>query len=321
METTDFVHPTYPAVISLPPEPGETPQTTKSRLRRARATAAGSAATGSAATGSAAQGAGRNSGHWRYGGEPFAAASQLPLQGGLGHPRRVAMLLAAALAHPRRAGALIGLIANTKSEQLALSGSAAGQSLREYFAATYLGVIPQNRLCRGVLLIPPCYSEYIRGRRRQALRTNLRRAERAGIRCERVDEPDSFLTATRQVMESRQTPPTDVERAHLEHDWAALVARPEMTLLAARDADGRPQAALAAIVDDHVGLIQIAVACGYDARWALHDHLLKSLCARGTELLMVEGGGTFGALGFSHDVHHFQHLLGYELRHVRLAPN
>jgi hypothetical protein len=309
METTDFVHQTYSAVISVPPEPSETPQTVKSRALGRRAPA----------TRSAAPVAGRSSGHWRYGGELFTEASKLPLQGGLGHPGRLAILLSAALCHPRRAGALIGLIANTTSEQLTLSESVPGQALREYFSATYLGVIPQNRWCRGVLLIPSCHSDYLRGRRRQALRTNLRRAEKAGIRCEQTDEPGSFLAATRQVMESRQTPPTDAERAHLEHDWAALVARPEMTLLAARDADGCPQAVLAAIVDDNVGLIQIAVACGYDARWALHDHLLRSLCARGTRFLMVEGGGAFGALGFGRDVHHFQHLLGYELRHVRLA--
>lgn len=310
MGTTDFVHQPYSAVISLPPEPGETPETAKARFLGTRVPATGSAAP-----------AARDSGQWRYGGEPFAEASKLPLQGGLGHPRRLAAFLSAALGHPRRAGALMALIANTKSEQLTLSASASGRALREYFAATYLGVIPQNRLCRGVLLIPACYSDYIRGRRRQALRTNLRRAERAGIRCESVDEPGSFMAATRQVMESRQTAPTDVERAHLEHDWAALVARPEMTLLAARDADGHPQAVLAAIVDDHVGLIQIAVACGHDARWALHDHLLRALCTRGTQFLMVEGGGPFGALGFPRDVHHFQHLLGYELRHVRLADS
>ncbi|MGO9886733.1 MAG: hypothetical protein ACLP0L_02285 [Solirubrobacteraceae bacterium] len=31
---------------------------------------------------------------------------------------------------------------------------------------------------------------------------------------------------------------------------------------------------------------------------------------------MCEGGGPFGALGFAAEVHHYQRLLGYELRHL-----
>ena len=32
--------------------------------------------------------------------------------------------------------------------------------------------------------------------------------------------------------------------------------------------------------------------------------------------LLADGGGPFGALGFATSVQHYQHLLGYELRHL-----
>lgn len=104
--------------------------------------------------------------------------------------------------------------------------------------------------------------------------------------------------------------------ARLTGAWPALFARPEMTLLVARDKPGRPLAVAAAVIDDAVCLIEVAVASSHEARWALHDHLVRILIARGVRYLLAEGNGPFGALGFAPDVHHYQHLLGYQLRHL-----
>jgi hypothetical protein len=99
-------------------------------------------------------------------------------------------------------------------------------------------------------------------------------------------------------------------------DVRAAVARAEVTIAVARDEHSRPLAMAAMIIDDMVCLIQCAVATSHEARWALHDHIVRSLIERRVRYLLADGGGPFGALGFTGNVQHFQHLLGYELRHV-----
>ena len=104
-------------------------------------------------------------------------------------------LVAAAVRRPRRVVALFAVLLGTRSDGVFLSGSLAGEALRAYFNQRSLGVFPQHRLCRGVLLLPRDHSAYLRGRRRQALRTNLRRAAAAGIVCEEVSDPAAALDA------------------------------------------------------------------------------------------------------------------------------
>lgn len=246
----------------------------------------------------------------------FSEASALRLDGGLGQPRRLASLLAATALRPRRVAALIAMLLGTRSELVVLSDSLAGRALRAYFNQRFLGVFPQNRLCRGVLLLPAKHSDYLRGRRRQALRTNLRRAATAGIRCEAIRQSSCALDAVVEVLAGRRALLTDADLANLRGAWPELFARPDTTLLVARDEAGRPLAVTAAVIDDAVCLIQVAVASSHEARWALHDDLVRILIARGVRYLLAEGDGPFGALGFRADVHHYQHLLGYELRHL-----
>lgn len=253
---------------------------------------------------------------FRYGGPWFAAATALPLQGGFGHPRRLASMVAATVRQPRKIVALVGLLLRTRAEHVVLTDSSAGRALRTYFSERFLGVLPQNRLCRGVLVLPQHHSDYLRGRRRQALRTNLRRAAAAGIRCEAISHPSAALDAALEVIDARHTSMTDSDLAGVRLTWPAQFTRPEMTLLVARDPRGRPLAVTAAVIDDAVCLIEVAVASTHEARWALHDELVRILIARDVRYLLAEGDGPFGALGFAAGLHHYQHLLGYELRHV-----
>jgi hypothetical protein len=197
-----------------------------------------------------------------------------------------------------------------------LSTSLTGQVLTSYFDQRSLGVFPKNRLCRGVLTLPGDHSDYVRGRRRQALRTNLRRAKLAGIRCEAISDPRRAFDELATVLKGRETVLTLAELPMVA-DWQALLARPEMTLMVARDQFGHPLAFAGAAIDDEVCLIRMAVASNHDARWALHDHLVRILIERGVRYLLGEGDGPLGALGFGANVHHYQHLLGYELRHLR----
>ena len=105
--------------------------------------------------------------------------------------------------------------------------------------------------------------------------------------------------------------------AELIAAWTPFLSSYEITVLVAWGPDGRPLAIAAAVIDSSACLIQFAVASDHRARWALHDHLVRLLIDRGVRYLLAEGGGPFGALGFSSELHHYQHLLGYELRHLR----
>jgi hypothetical protein len=89
-----------------------------------------------------------------------------------------------------------------------------------------------------------------------------------------------------------------------------------MTVMVARDQDGGVLAVLAATIDDSVCAIGFAMATCHDARWALHDHLVRILIARRVRYLLSADEGPFGALGYPTNVQHYQHLLGYELRHL-----
>jgi hypothetical protein len=246
------------------------------------------------------------------------AASALPLQAGMRPSRRVVAFVAAAVRCPRRVVALIVLLARTGSEQVVMSGSTSGEALRAYFNERALGIVPKNRLCRGVLLLPSDRSEYLRGRRRQAVRTNLRRAANAGITCEVLDDRSLAFDDAVRVCNGRRSrdPLTDAELSHLR----SLLARPEVTLLAARSARGTPLAVAAAVIDEMACVVEWAVADSHEARWALHGHLVDVLIARGVRYVMVAGGSVFGALGFAPNAQHYQHLLGYELRHLNPMP-
>jgi hypothetical protein len=251
----------------------------------------------------------------RFGGAWFSAATALPLYGDLTRPRRLARFVAAAVRRPRRLVALIALLLRTPREYVPLSASCTGQALDRYFNQRRLGIL-RNCFCRGVLLLPADHEDYLRGRHRQAVRTNLRRAATAGILCEVVSDTRRAVDDARDALRRQPRRMTDADL----HAWTgcvrALVERPDVTLMVARDRHGQTLAIAAAIIDDTVCLIMDAVSTCHEARWALHDYLVRILVARRVKYLLAEGGGVLGALGSTRNIQHYQHLLGYELRHM-----
>jgi hypothetical protein len=218
--------------------------------------------------------------------------------------------LGAAVRRPARFAALLLLLLRTSPEYLSLTDSAAGHAIGAYFNGRSRRLLPQNRFCQGVLILPSDHAAYLRGRRRQAVRTNLRNASDAGITCDVLDDRRRALDDLQAVFDHRRVP---IDPAN---DWRSWVGGPETTYLVARDRRSRPLAAAAVVIDDSVCLIKLAVASDHLARWALHDHLIRLLIARGVRYVVAAGGGPFGALGLAPGVQHYQHLLGYELRHL-----
>jgi hypothetical protein len=225
----------------------------------------------------------------------------------------VMVLLGAGVFRPWRLAALIGLVSRTQSEHVSFSDSRAGRTLHEYFRRSCLGFVPLNRFCRGVLILPERHADYLRGHRREAVRRNLRRAAAAGITCEPIADRSHAVELLAELSTSRQSPMTGAYRRR----WKGTVDRPETQLFVARDRDGHPLAVAGIVVDEMLGLIRFAMASSHEARWALHDHLVRLLIARRARYLVAEGDGAFGALGYSASVQRYQHLHGYELRHVK----
>jgi hypothetical protein len=225
-------------------------------------------------------------------------------------------LMAIAVRRPRRLAALAALLLKTPRAYVVLSGSSAGRALEEYFNKRSMGVMPVTRFCRGILVLPRDHSDYLRGRRRQALRTNLRRAADAGITCEVVTERERALEDISEVWRRQWHSLPEEEFEIRFSELRQSVERSEITIAVARDADGRPLAMAAAFIDETLCLIKHAVATSHEARWALHDYMVRFLIDRGVQYLLADGGGTFGVLGFTTNLQHYQHLLGYELRHV-----
>lgn len=252
----------------------------------------------------------------RYGGRCFAAATALQGDRDARRPRRVLTCVTAAVTRPHRVAALIVVLSRTRSVSVSVSESAAGRALRDHFDQRIFGIFPKNRLCRGMLVLPEHRSHYLRGRRRHALRNNLRKAASAGIRCEVMDEPARAAAAIEVITRTRRRAP--LAAADVEYLRSSL-ERPEVTPFVARDEHGCPRAVAAAVIDEAVCLIEWATSNSHEARWALHDHLVDVLIARGVKYLLASGEGPFGALGFAANVQKYQRLLGYELRHLRLV--
>jgi hypothetical protein len=222
----------------------------------------------------------------------------------------------AAVAHPSRAVALIVLLLRLPRVHLTLSGSPAGQQLRQYFDQRFLGILPQNLLCQGVLVLPEHHSDYLGGRRRRTVRNNLRRAASAGIRCESGVSTSVALQAASNVFHDRRGTMTAEDVATLSDGWPTLFEQPAGTMMIARDRDDNPVGLAVVVIDTEVCLIRQAIASSHEARWALHDHLVQSLIERRVKYLLPICGGPFGAVGLPPNVQYHQHLLGYELYHI-----
>jgi hypothetical protein len=154
--------------------------------------------------------------------------------------------------------------------------------------------------------------DYLAGRHRQAVRTNLRRARELGIAAARLDGYDEFAAACMPVYRSRsggdevlaamrKPPPAD------EFAWyAASSAAYEAPIAVAVVALFGSFAVLSVMVGN-----QDYTHIGY-ARYLLHTFVLGDLAAQGTRHLLVGS-----VLRESNGNQYFQRLLGYRICNVQ----
>ena len=171
-----------------------------------------------------------------------------------------------------------------------LSGHPSGLAIAEHLSLTRWGV-PRFRLAQGVLHLPSDFSSYLRGRRRQAVRTNVRRARDLGIESHRTTVP-------------AWTRPGDklTHTAAVEHWWAT-------------NRDGATVGEAWVTVDEECALLHSMTCSERYARWLLHTAIVERLCAAGCRLLLTN---SFDVPLMAPGQQYFQRLLGYSVARVRL---
>jgi hypothetical protein len=169
---------------------------------------------------------------------------------------------------------------------------------------------PRRRLAWAVLDLPAAEEHYLAGRPKQALRTNLRHARALGVTSSRVTY-EVWSEAASAVLRARgDKPGPELDRPGPGQQAAYYVAR---------DALGTPLAcAGAALFGQFAALFHLVSHRDRqpDASWAryqLHTSLVLDLGHSGIDHLL-----TGSALREPVGTQHFQHLLGYRARNLRI---
>jgi hypothetical protein len=150
------------------------------------------------------------------------------------------------------------------------------------------------RAAQAVLTLPSEFSEYIRGRRRQAVRTNVGHARRAGMTVISY-AVDNWCPGAGDSRAGNITA-GPIER------WMVL------------DAEGLVVADSIVSIDEEVALLQGLVSFTTHARWLLHTAIVERLCGSCKVLLV----NCDEAYELSAGAQYFQQLLGYEIACLRV---
>lgn len=179
------------------------------------------------------------------------------------------------------------------STRIRLTASPAGRMIGEHLAIRERGRWKYRR-AQGVLPLPSDFSQYMRGRPRQAVRTNVTRARGAGLAIESCTV-ENWMPG-RGDARAAHIVPGPVER------WTVL------------DPNGDVVADSILSVDQDVALLHGLVSSSSDARWFLHTAIVERLCGCCDVLLL----NSEDAYVMSAGTQHFQRLLGYEIARLRV---
>jgi hypothetical protein len=150
------------------------------------------------------------------------------------------------------------------------------------------------RHAQGVLPLPAEFSDYLRGRQRQAVRTNVNHARNAEFTVR-----SSMIHDWKPGDDDSRNPhisPGPVERWTAFAPWGGIVAEAILS------------------VDEDVALLHGLVSWASYARWLLHTAIVERLCGRCSLLLT----NTDDAYRLDAGAQHFQRLLGYQIARLRV---
>jgi hypothetical protein len=169
------------------------------------------------------------------------------------------------------------LLAGLPTLTVRLSASPAGERLREHFAHRQWGIL-HSRLAQGVLVLPETNATYLRGRSRQALRSNTRKAREAGITCRRLDHLSERRAAALHLRERAG------DRVHWRDE---LFCAPGDAWWSARNRRGEAVALAQVTVDREWALLQLLVSRDRQSRYLLHSEVVEALVAARVRYLSV----------------------------------
>jgi hypothetical protein len=192
------------------------------------------------------------------------------------------------------------VLAELPTLAVSLSPTALGDRMEAKYGGHRRGV--PCRLAVSVLALPERGEDYLRGRSRQAVRTNRARAVEAGVTCRRMGrvEADVRITAVLRARGEAGLIESVREDLHsgLVQAWLARDARDDTEVVALTSVDGA-----------FARLDLMLAAPGREvgpARYLLSSHLVAELAARGVRHLAVDT-----ALFLESGLRHFQRLLGF----------
>jgi hypothetical protein len=216
-------------------------------------------------------------------------------------PSRGARLRAAV--SPAGLASVRALLRALPVQPIELSDGPAGQQMRAWFRPGR--VLPFDRAPIAVLDLPATPAEYLRGRSRQALRTNLKKAAAGGITCASLDSAEEVRRVADSIATGRRTVGEELVPT-------TEVPGPYRRFSAAYDGAGEPLALGQTILDGpQAGLLLMLTAIDHDdariGRYALHTHLVTDLIALGATRLVVGGSMLFTGEG----TRYFQRRTGF----------
>lgn len=191
---------------------------------------------------------------------------------------------AASLPGPR---AIVDVLRTLPHVRVPLSDGPAGRELRAWFTSNRVPLAARAPIA--VLPLPATPADYLRGRARQALRTNLRQASEAALTTTLATENEELRRAIDHLANQRG-----------QHADQMLPSRPNLQLgvhrqlLLAYDSAGDPIGLSEILLDSHwAGLTTLVTASGHPhakvARYALHTHAVTELIADQLDALTTHG--------------------------------
>lgn len=181
------------------------------------------------------------------------------------------------------------------------------------WSGSHFGPARRGRRAQAVLELPASEQDYLSGRHRQALRTNLRHARDSQVSSDRVLAYQEWFEAASVILNARpdgQATGAEMDRPQAGQHIAYYVARArDKAPLAFGGAALFGQFAVLFILLSHPGLHPVSSW----ARYQLHTTLALDLGCSGVRYLLVGS-----ALRETAGNQYFQHLLGYRARNLRV---
>ena len=208
----------------------------------------------------------------------------------------------------RGALAFVRLMRGLPTLEVRLSDDAAGGRIRAHLQErVVMGALPKHRLAQGVLVVPASIEEYLRGRSRRALRTNMSRAAHTGITVE------PLLTAATKRGVLKQY--ADATPGEWQLEWQSRAAEDGRIWLAAWDCESRLVGLMIATVDVEWAMLEVGIAREQCARWLLHHTLVERLRDSGARYMLTYPRN---ALSITAGARYLQRLLGYRVFNLSL---